>query len=462
MIDIDRRDASRFCALVRRCVAGRPRGLAPPVILHQCQDCLTLSAVLEETAIALTLPRSGRPEERLVVPFATLAALHGAGRGAATFEVAEGGAVRCHWPERGQTRSQDSGPIPTEQLAAELPPLGTLHAVQPALLHALHACGQTASRTSVGRYALTRVQLRGQAGTVIGSDGRQLLIWGGFDLPIVEDLLVPAVPVFGSTELAAETEVRVGRTASHVTVAVGPWVIWLAVDTTAHFPDVTAVLPKSARTAKLVFNEADAAALLQDVQQAGPAGDQAVPVVLAFDPRPAVRWPAGTPGRRGPLNLMRSTCTGPATSVALDATLLARALALGFREVRCASAQSPALFCDEHRRYLVVNCEPATATGSADLQTALPGPRAVCSTPHDGEQAMSPVHNEGPPADRPAAEDVLDPLTEAEALRVALMEVGRRVSRLIASLRQLQKQRRALQAAWSSLRHFGLGTKEES
>jgi hypothetical protein len=55
------------------------------------------------------------------------------------------------------------------------------------------------------------------------------------------------------------------------------------------------------------------------------------------------------------------------------------------------------------------------------------------------------------------ADGVLDPLAEAEALRAALAEAARRVGRLLVALRQLGKQRKALHAAWSSLRVFGLG-----
>jgi hypothetical protein len=65
-----------------------------------------------------------------------------------------------------------------------------------------------------------------------------------------------------------------------------------------------------------------------------------------------------------------------------------------------------------------------------------------------------------PPADPGTAEDVLGPLAEAEALRAALAEAARRVGRLMTSLRQFQKQRRALQAAWASLKHLQLGPKE--
>jgi hypothetical protein len=62
----------------------------------------------------------------------------------------------------------------------------------------------------------------------------------------------------------------------------------------------------------------------------------------------------------------------------------------------------------------------------------------------------------------PASEDVCDPLTEAKELRAALAEVGRRLSRLFASSRQFQKQRRAFHRAWTSLKQLRLPAQEES
>ncbi len=38
MILLDRREAGRFRAAVRRCVAGRPRGLAPYVVVRRKSD----------------------------------------------------------------------------------------------------------------------------------------------------------------------------------------------------------------------------------------------------------------------------------------------------------------------------------------------------------------------------------------------------------------------------------------
>jgi hypothetical protein len=349
----------------------------------------------------------------------------------------------------------------------------------------LHACGQSANRETTSRFALARLQLRGQFGQVIGTDGRQLLIWGGFELPFQEDLLVPAVPIFGSRDFTGEQDVRIGRTRKYVNVTVGPWTVWLTIDDSSRFPEVTSVLPRSSRMAKLVFDEADATALLRDLQESIPAGDEVVPVALEFGPRPALRWREGTPGHRGPFNLSRSTCTGPTMAVTLDPKFLVRALSLGFREVCGTSGNAPVLFCDQHRSYLVANFGQAPAAASSD-RPALPAPRSTHLLPPVGsgvasddvdaspvpepvrpfsQQGEGPVDSErngDPPINHPTADDVLDPLTEAEALRAALAEVGRRVSRLIASLRLLQKQRRALHTAWSSLRHLGLGTKEES
>jgi hypothetical protein len=74
---------------------------------------------------------------------------------------------------------------------------------------------------------------------------------------------------------------------------------------------------------------------------------------------------------------------------------------------------------------------------------------------------MNPEKTGNPPTDPSPADEVLDPLTEAEALRTALAEVGRRIGRLITALRLFQKQRRALHAAWTSLKHLRLGPQEE-
>ena len=104
-------------------------------------------------------------------------------------------------------------------------------------LTALHECGRSTT-SDPARFALHRIQVRGAAGEVIGSDGHQALIWSGFEFPFEEDLLVPALPLFGSPEWTSHPAVSVGRTELHLVVSAGPWTVWLPIDATGRYPDV--------------------------------------------------------------------------------------------------------------------------------------------------------------------------------------------------------------------------------
>jgi hypothetical protein len=327
-------------------------------------------------------------------------------------------------------------------------------------LAALHACGQTTSRQDKGRLALGRLQLRGSEGQVVGTDGMQLLVWGGFTLPFEGNLLVPAIPVFGSRELAKETEVCVGHTAEHLVVAAGAWMLWLTRDTVSRYPDVRAVIPHSARMSTLVLSEAEVTPLLRDLQETSALNGEPVPVTLDLGPRPALRWPEEVPGCRAPYSLIRSQCKGPATTVRLDPKYLARALALGFREVHSSRPEAPVVFRDAARTYVVAQFRSASTPATSVAPDAALTPRTTRPVPQHGEDTMPLHEEEKSSAPKAAAEGIPDPLVEAEALRLALGEVGRRLGRLIVSLRHFQKQRRALQSAWTSLNQLRLGPQE--
>src|SRR5581483_9843891 len=113
----------------------------------------------------------------------------------------------------------------------------------PALLGALDEAVATAANDPA-RYATHRLLLRGQSGEVAATDSRQLLLHGGFTFGWAEDLLVPAVPVFGGRELGPDAPVGVGRTAEHVAVRAGPWTFVLRIDADGRFPAVDAVVPR--------------------------------------------------------------------------------------------------------------------------------------------------------------------------------------------------------------------------
>ena len=55
-----------------------------------------------------------------------------------------------------------------------------------------------------------------------------------------------------------------------------------------------------------------------------------------------------------------------------------------------------------------------------------------------------------------AVSELLDPVVEAEALRMALTEAMTRVVRLLAALKQLRKERRTLASVYSNLKQLNL------
>ena len=62
-----------------------------------------------------------------------------------------------------------------------------------------------------------------------------------------------------------------------------------------------------------------------------------------------------------------------------------------------------------------------------------------------------------PPAKPEPNVEALDPLVEAEELRNALADVVSRATRLVASLRYLRKERKALSNVFANLKDLNLG-----
>src|SRR5205814_6344941 len=76
------------------------------------------------------------------------------------------------------------------------------------------------------------------------------------------DLLIPAIPAFGSKEVTIERAIEVGVVGDWFHLVMGPWRFWLAIDREGRFPDVMAAVPKTPGTRWLVADE-DAQLLLE-------------------------------------------------------------------------------------------------------------------------------------------------------------------------------------------------------
>ena len=452
MIVISRGLARSFRAVARKCVSGRPRGPAPPVVFAVRAGTLIVWTRTADAGLLYQAPTTGA-DDALVAPMAVLDAVAGAGDD--PVELAVGPKLRgvARWADRGLPRTHPfDALLPGEQHRPLESPVGG-HPVAAEFLAALHECGRTAARDS-GRFALTRVQVKGSAGTVAGTDAQTALLWGGFDLPFPDDVLVPAVPAFGSGELAGEPDVRVGRTATHLVVGAGPWRVVLSIDPVARYPDVAGVIPRSVpSTADL--DERDAAELTARLPTP-PRSDDDHAVTLDLDGGIVVRARDESARTVTEVRLTRSQMTGPPVQAAVDRRVLARAMALGCLTLRVTPGK-PIVFVGGPKTLITVALDPAQIVPPSETSSERAPP--VPTTPERRTSVKRPESNGHAPADRhdPPPADVADPLAEAEGLRAALAEAAARAARLVAALRHARKEKKALATVFAGLRQLDLG-----
>ena len=452
MISIPRGLCRAFPALARKCVSGRPRGPAPAVVCEAKGGTLTVCAKTDDAVLVYTAPTECG-DEVLVVPMAVLEAV--AGPGSEPVELCVGPKLKgeARFTDRGVPKSHPFDAIlPGKQ--HRLPDLpDDWHAAPVEFLPALYECGRTTAKDAT-RFALTRVQIKGKAGQVVATDGRTAFIQSGFSFPFTDDLLVPAPPVFGARELAGERSVRIGRTATHLTVETGPWRVFMPVDRTGRYPDVAGVVPRNAPTT-LVIDDRDATEVLEKLTGL-PGGDaDHRPVTLAVDVDGiVVRAGDAKAETVKEVRLRRSAVTGPSVRAAIDRRVLARALAIGCRRVRL-TPDKPVVFEGADTTLLTVTLDPALAVGPTP-DTDSPNVNHNTET-IERKTVVKHETNGHPPNGRHDPPDATDPLAAAEELRAALGDALAAASRLVASLKHPKKEKKALTQVWSSLKALNLG-----
>ena len=460
MIAFPRRLARRFRAACAKCTSGRPRGPAPCVVIRQASGRVTLTATFPEVTLELACVTSARGRvETLIVPMTALEAVAANSDELVEFDAGENLDGVARWAGDGAPGSvpvtfvlpgKQHDPLPrpeTKPVAARV-------------LVALHEAGRTSSRED-GRFALSRVQVCGAKGRVVATDGKIAVLFDGFTFPFTGDVLVPAIPLFGSPEVRDGTDVRVGRTASHLVVSAGDWTVWLAVAPAGKFPDVAGVVPRHAPTA-VALDRGDAAALLPQLPGLPCQGHELRPITLDADGILAVRARDDS-GTVKEVLLARSSVAGPAARVALDRRALARVLALGCTALRISPDKSlvgdgdgvtvlAALLDPE----LTVAPEPRAPNPDVIVPISPntnPNPkRNTTVKPHEPNG-----HTPGGRHDPPAP-DAPDPLVAAEELRAALADAATKATRLVAALKASKKEQKVLANVLTNLKQLNLGT----
>jgi hypothetical protein len=213
VIEITRPLARQLRAVLRKCAPpGSPRGSRPRLTLH-C-DGKGLRVRAHHTEVLLEYHQPGpRPPETITLPGEALDHFEGRTDAVVTLEDVGAGTVQARWDDGvPQVRQYTAPAVDKLPTFAEEP--GKLFPLDPGILKALDDAAHSAARDGV-RFAVQKLQLRGGTGDIVATDGRQLLIQGGYALPWKEDVLVPAVGAFTCRELPQDGPIAIGKTDTH-------------------------------------------------------------------------------------------------------------------------------------------------------------------------------------------------------------------------------------------------------
>jgi len=468
MIEFPRSLARQLWAVLRRAVP-KPHGPHGPLVEFQTgPKGLYVRVAHPEVSVEFQQP-GANPAESVKLPMVALADFEGKSPDVVTLERNNDGQVIARWQDAGmpQVNEYEAGDGDKAPAFPDSP--DRLVRNPPGLLKALEEAGHCTASDSV-RYALHRLQLRGRSGEVVATDGKQLLLQGGYHFPWEEDVLMPSVPVFGSRELGQEVHVEIGRTKQRVVVRIGSWTFHLRIDTEGRFPKVGQVIPKLGAGATHWRIAPEDAAFLARALPRLPAEDDAdKPLTVDLNGQVCLRARDSRQGRISEVVLARSEYTGRPVRFSVNRQFLARVLQLGFDEVHVQNADSP-LLCQDNQRTFVV----------------MPLPKAGCIAPtEDALRVVSAQEEQQPPPTSPERKKTTMPspssnvnghaaehhnprvlpaengnisagsvIAEAQALKDTLRDAYGRVNRLVAALKRQKKQSKLVQTTLASLKQL--------
>lgn len=337
---------------------GRAALAAATVQILSGKEGVRVRLVLPEIALECHHPT---PSEAgtFLLPFAALSECEGRGN-AVQIQSASAGKIRLGW-ERGGIPFQREyqSPAVTEPSFPARPARDLANS--PSLLRALGEAMQIPTGSS-SRFALSLIQLRGQQGDIVATDGRQLLIQGGFRFPWKEPLLIPRSSVFSARELPQGQTVIVGASKTHVFFRIGGWTIALLIETSSRFPKVDQVIPSANDAiAKWKVDPEEASALADMLDQLPGAHEEGAPITLDLGKSSVVRTRGENETRSTELALPGSRLEGKPVRLATDRRYLQRALALGFRTFLISAAEQPILCQEGSNVFVWVPLSPEAA-----------------------------------------------------------------------------------------------------
>lgn len=463
MITISRRTLSQLKTVLRLALRVT-RGLGPSLVLQQGPDGLRLRVMSPDAAAEYTIPGEF-PAEQIVLPWEFLSDCEGKSDEPVTIESSDQQTL-VHWRD-GSIPQLVQYPVP-DLPEQGFPPEPEQWTENPArLLKALADACQTTDPESV-RFALGSIQLEGEPGKIVATDGRQLLIQSGYRFDWAGEILVPANRLYGCRLLPDDQPVFVGRTESWFLLRVGPWTFHQRINTGARFPQVEELVPREASiTARFEIPRADREFLARNLPKMPGEQEYNWPVTVDLNGKVVLR--SRQPGQAGvtELVLSRAARSGEPVRFHTNRRYLLRAAELGFDHVHVVSPKAPVLCQDEHRKYLWALLDPESAIAPADETIRIESPvadgapsqppatrRRTSQRSSAGKRAMPPcqLHAEhSGTADQAAAARAID---QAVALRDALRKAAANMAELIRTIRRDKRLARQFKTTPAARRHI--------
>ncbi len=439
------------------------RGVGPPIVVEPADDGMLLRICSQEAAVELRLPGDSQGE-RICVPFELLDACQAKNDQPVTLTLQDGQVVSQWRDGNAPQLIQYDQPEPPDGF----PAMPAEMAGNPAeLLKALKdACEVTDPEST--RYALGGVQLDGDHGRIAATDGHQILAQTGFDFPWGGALLLPACKLFDCPHLPRDEQIAIGRTEKWLTMSAGAWTFHFRLNVDGRFPRVEDCIPRDGSgTTTLEIAEADATFLADNIKRLPISEDPNRPVTLDLNGEVIV-WARGDDAQPvTELVLANSIRSGDVIRINTNRDLLARALALGFRQVRFITPDQPAFCRDENRAYVWAPLGEDGATPPTKNTQRIESPKCSASkvvakatpTTRKTTQTMSEQNTNGngrkgatpAPVSEPESSS---PLEQAEALRDSLKNALDKTRDLIRVLKRQKKTSRIVESTLASLRQL--------
>jgi hypothetical protein len=475
VITISRRQVRHLRAVFRRSVLGiGHRGSIPPLVLRAEGTQLRAQYRYSALAVEHVEPGSYQPGETITLPLDALADIEGKEDSPIVLEAVAPDKTVVRWEDHGIPQTREYA-VPVLDKLAALPELPRSWSEAPAaLLDALAEATITGSDDNT-RYTLSCIQLKGNSGAIVATDGHQLLVQGGFRFPWDGDVLIKRSPVFACKELPRDRPLALARTDEWVVLRAGAWSIGFEIQE-GRFPRIDQVVPATTATATwLRLDDADAAFLAQALDRLPGADEANSPATVDLNGRVAVRTQGADHTPVTELVLARSRSTGAAVRFNTNREFLARAIRLGFIEIEISDAEAPVVCRDGRRTFAWQPLSPESALEPTDDVTRITSDSPVTPTairPDAPLKARTLVSERTTPAgpgattngasnghatpEGIAATGLAALIQEAEALHEALADAKARASRLTVALRRYRRRERLVSTTLASLKALKL------